>query len=100
MPKFKVDAKSSLSPDETFQKIKTMLESDKDLRKLDNYVCQFDETKRTGTAKGAKFEASMNVLAQTSGSTVAIEVSLPMLLTPLKGIVQSTLEKKLGALLG
>ena len=100
MPKFKVDAKSSLSPDETFQKIKTLLESDKDLRKLDNYVCKFDETKRTGTAKGAKFEASMNVTAQTAGSSVAIEVSLPMLLTPVKGIVQSTLEKKLSALLG
>ena len=100
MPKFKVDAKSSLSPDETFQKIKTLLESDKDLRRLDNYVCNFDEAKRTGTAKGSKFEASMNVSAQSAGSNVTIEVALPMLMTPLKGIVQSTLEKKLGAILG
>lgn len=77
-----------------------MLESDKDLRKMDSsYACQFDEKSFTGSAKGSKFEADMKVVAQGGGAQVEIEVSLPLMLTPLKGVVQSTLQKKLDSAL-
>ena len=95
MPKFKVEASTKYSPEETFNKIKEMLESDKELRKLDAYTCTFNEGQRTGTAKGKKFEANMSVLPVASGSQVQIEVSLPLMLTPVKGLVQSTLQSKL-----
>lgn len=96
MPKVKVESQTSRTPEETFQKIKTLLENDHELRKLDSgYVCKFDEQKLTGSAKGSKFTADMKVVSQGPGSNVEIVVDLPLMLTPVKGIVQSTLQKKI-----
>jgi hypothetical protein len=100
MPKFKIESQSKHSPQDTFQKIRGLLENDKDLRKMDSsYTCQFNETAMSGKAKGSKFEADMKVTSQGAGSVVVLDVSLPMMLTPLKGVVQSTIEKKLQSLL-
>lgn len=100
MPKVKVEAQSKLSPEEAFQKIKTLLENDRDLRKMDSgYQCIFDEGKLSGSAKGGKFSADMKVTSNAGGAAVEIEVDLPLMLTPVKGIVQSTLQKKLDAVL-
>lgn len=97
MPKLKVESQSKYSADETFKKIRHMLENDNELRKMDSsYVCKFDEAAKTGNAKGSKFEADMKVTgASATGCAVSIDVSLPLMLTPLKGVVQSTLQKKL-----
>lgn len=100
MPKVKVENQSKHSIEDTFKKIRHMLENDKDLGKMDpGYVCKFDDKSFSGTAKGSKFEANMKVVAKGAGAHVEIEVSLPMLLTPVKGVVQSTLQKKLDAAL-
>ena len=64
-----------------------------------SYTCKFDEKAMTGSAKGSKFEADMKVTNKGSSCAVEIEVSLPLMLTPLKGVVQSTLQKKLEATL-
>jgi Putative polyhydroxyalkanoic acid system protein (PHA_gran_rgn) len=37
----------------------------------------------------------MKVSGAGTGSNVTIEVDLPLMLTPIKGMVQATLEKKL-----
>lgn len=96
MPKVKVESQSKYSPQETFQKIKGLLENDKELRTMDSsYKCQFDESRLTGTAKGGKFEADLRVTSVGQGSAVEIEVNLPLMLTPIKGVVQNTLRKKL-----
>jgi hypothetical protein len=96
MPKFKVEAHSKHAPKETYSKIKGFLSQDKDLRKMDAaYACEFDDAKLSGQATGKQFEAKMKVVAKGDGSHVEIEVSLPLLLTPVKGMVQSTLQKKL-----
>ena len=100
MPKFKVESSSKHSAEETYKLIKNLLENDRELRKMDSsYVCSFNETAMTGSAKGGKFEAGMKVSSASTGSKVEIEVSLPMLLTPVKGIVQSTLQKKIESIL-
>jgi hypothetical protein len=96
MPKLKCESKTARSPQEAFAKLKALLESDRDLRAMDSsYRCQFDEATLSGTAKGNKFEAEMKIAPAGEGANVAIEVSLPLMLTPLKGIVQSTLQKKM-----
>lgn len=95
MPKFKVETQSKHSPEDTYQKIKGLLENDKELRKMDNYTCQFNDQNLTGSAKGGKFQADMRVTPQASGAAVEIDVNLPLMLTPVKGLVQSTLQKKL-----
>jgi len=100
MPKIKVESQSKHSPEETFKKIKNLLENDSELRKMDSgYKCEFNEQKFSGIAKGSKFEANMQVTVQNGGSRVEIEVNLPLMLTPVKGIVQSTLQKKLDSAL-
>lgn len=100
MPKFKVETTSKHSAQDTYQKIKSLLENDRDLRKMDSsYVCNFNDSGLAGTAKGSKFEAAMKVAGTGSGASVEIEVSLPLLLSPLKGVVQSTLQKKLESVL-
>jgi hypothetical protein len=96
MPKFKVETESKKSAQETFKAIREMLENDRDLRKMDSgYTCKFNEAALSGNAKGGKFEADMKVTSKGAGATVSIEVSLPLMLTPVKGVVQSTLQKKL-----
>ena len=100
MPKVKVESQSKHSAQETFKKIRAMLEDDRDLKKMDpSYACNFNEQSMTGKAKGGKFEADMKVVSTGAGAKVEIEVSLPLLLTPVKGIVQSTLQKKLDSAL-
>lgn len=100
MPKVKVECQSKRSAEETYKMIRSLLESDGDLRRMDSsYVCQFDDKTLSGTAKGGKFEADMKVISQGDGSKVEIEVNLPLMLTPVKGLVQSTLQKKLDTLL-
>lgn len=100
MPKVKVEANSKHSADETFKKIKNLLETDRDLRKMDaSYQCKFNEQSLSGSAKGSKFSADMRVTTKGAGSVVEIEVDLPLVLTPVKGVVQSTLQKKLDSTL-
>ncbi|MEQ1876415.1 MAG: polyhydroxyalkanoic acid system family protein [Bdellovibrionia bacterium] len=101
MPKITIDRKTALDPKAAFGKIKEFFSTDRDLRKLDsNYQCQFDETGLSGSAKGQKFQAEMSVRAEAGGSRIQVEITLPMLLTPLKGMVEKTVNEKLNALIG
>ena len=96
VPKVKVESQSGLDQKEAYARIKSLLENDADLRKMDS-SCKFtfNDAGQTGSAKGSKFSAEMKGSASGTGSNVTIEVDLPLMLTPVKGMVQSTLEKKL-----
>ena len=96
MPKVKVESKSGLAQGEAYSRIKTLLQNDADLQKMDS-SCKFtfDDASQTGSGKGSKFSAEMKVSGAGTGSNVSIEVDLPLMLTPIKGMVHSTLEKKL-----
>src|SRR5688572_23507389 len=96
MPKVTIKKTSKLTVNDTFNKVKTFLSADKDLKKLDaNYQCTFDEKALTGQAKGKMFQANMKVSAAGEGSVVEIVVDLPLALTLAKGMVERTLQKKL-----
>ncbi len=100
MPKIIIEKNSNFAPLDAFQKIKTMLSDDKDLRKLDsNYKCQFDESGLSGSAKGSQFEAIMTVTSISNQTCVRLEVQIPFLLTPFKGMVEKTLTQKLDVIL-
>ena len=96
MPKVTVESKTELDQAEAYRRIKTLLETDVDLKKMDS-SCKFtfNDGAQTGSAKGSKFSADMSVKPSGKGANVKSEVDLPLMLTPLKGMVQSTLEKKL-----
>lgn len=96
MPKFTIEHTSSHSAEEAFDKIKTFMTEDEDLRRFDSKMqCQFNEEAKNGLIKGSQFRADISVLGQGTGSKIQIVVDLPMLLTPFKGKVQETLQKKL-----
>ncbi len=96
MPTVKIAKTSELPASECFEKIKHLLETDKELRRLDpQYNCEFDSSQLTGTAKGSQFKASMKITeAPPQGSSVEILVDLPFHLALVKGLVQKTLDKK------
>ncbi len=73
-----------------------MLENDAELKKLDpKYVCDFNPSTLSGSAKGSQFKANMNIASAGEGSKIDIVVELPFHLALVKGLVQKTLEKKL-----
>ena len=96
MPKFSIDHSSQLPAAEAFQKVKSFLETDGDLKKLDpkiNFV--FDPGKRQGTAKGSMFSAELKVESHEKNTHVEISVDLPFALMMIKGMVTKTLSQKL-----
>jgi len=96
MPKFKVEAPSAHEPTETYKKIKHFLENADDLKKIDsNIVCNFEDSKLKGQAKGKQFKAEISVQKGNPQCIVCIEVEIPFLLTPLKGKIQESLERKI-----
>lgn len=96
MPKINVAHETTTGADEAFKKIKDFFETDADLKKIDpNIKVTFTEASKTGKATASQFSATFDVKAASKGSVISIVVDLPMLLTPFKGKVQETLEKKL-----
>lgn len=87
---------SNYSAPETFEKLKTVFEQDADLKKMDSsYTCQFNDNNCTGTAKGSKFSADMKVTDAGSQSELNLNIEIPFMLSPFKGVIKDTLEKKL-----
>lgn len=96
MPTIKVEKQTSLSAQDSFQRVSNLLNADKDLRKLDaKYKCSFNDNDLSGVADGSMFKAKMNVKDAAGGSKVEITVDLPFHLALVKGMVESTLKKKL-----
>ena len=96
MPKFTIDHQSSQSAQVAYSKIKEFLANDQDIRKFDPKInCQFDDGAMSCKMNGSQFKADMNVAAAGNGSKVTVIVDLPLMLTPFKGKVTETLQKKL-----
>jgi hypothetical protein len=96
MPKVSVDHSCTANADEAFKKIKQFFETDQDLKKLDpNIKCSFKEGDMSGKVTANQFSANIAVKPDGGGSLVSVIVDLPLLLSPFKGKVQETLEKKL-----
>jgi hypothetical protein len=96
MPKFTVEHKSSHSPQEAYEKIKNFLSNDKDIFKFDSKLqCLFNDGAMSCKMTGAQFKADMTVAAMGNGSAVSVTVDLPLMLSPFKGKVTETLQRKL-----
>lgn len=96
MPKFTVEHQSSKTPDETFKTVKSFLANAGEIQKFDAKAqVSFDDASKSCQIKGGQFKADMKVIPAAAGSTVAVSVDLPLLLTPFKGKVEETLKKML-----
>lgn len=96
MPKVTVNHQTEVPADEAFERIKNFFETDQDIRKIDpNIRITFTDTSKTGKVTASQFSGEFSVKPGSGGSTVSVLIDLPFLLTPFKGKVQETLEKKL-----
>lgn len=96
MPKITVSHPTQTAAKDAFEKIKNFFETDQDIRKLaSDMKVTFTEDKMAGKATASQFSADFSVKPEGSGSLVSVLVDLPFILTPFKGKVQETLEKKL-----
>lgn len=101
MPKFTIDHQSKHNPEEAYEKIKEFLENDQDIRRFDPKLqCSFNDGCKKASMKGSQFKADMEVLSSGDGCKVSVTVDLPLMLTPFKGKVQDTLQRKLTKYLG
>lgn len=101
MPKFTIEHPSTSKPQEAYVKIKEFLSQDQDIRRFDSKLsCDFNDSDMSCKLNGSQFKADVKVADNSGGSKVVIVVDLPLLLTPLKGKVQETLQKKLTKYLG
>lgn len=96
MPKFTIDHQSTKNTQEAYAKIKEFLANDQDIRKFDPKLqCDFNDSAMSCKMNGAQFKADVNIAAVGNGSKVSVTVDLPFMLTPFKGKVTETLQKKL-----
>lgn len=101
MPKVKVEHSCKLSANDAFLKLKSFFEVDQDIKRLDPKLqCQFTDSSMTGLATGSQFKADLAVKASAEGSLVSVIVDLPFILTPIKGKIQETIQRKLAKHLG
>ena len=96
MPKVSVKSPTSLSADEAYNKLKSMLDDGDFIRQYDSaFSCQFEDSSLRGTAKGKFFKGNFSVSSSGNGANVEINIDLPMTLFAIKGKVKSILEEKL-----
>lgn len=100
MPKINLCHKTELSPNEAFERIKTALPDDENLKSLDSsYRCQFDSEKHVGKIEGSRFKADVTVHG-TTPTEVKIHIEIPLIVVPFKSMIEQTLSKKFNQLLG
>ena len=96
MAKLKIEKPSTLAPEQAYSKLKSFIENDEGLRKLDGkYTCEFVDAQLLCRAKGQQFQAEISVKPQAAGSQVVVEVEIPFALALFKGKIQEMLEHKL-----
>jgi hypothetical protein len=95
MPKFDFEIPVPLESQNTFDKIKTFLNSENSFKKFDPKIaCTFDEVQKSCQLNGSQFKALMKVKNDSADkSKVHIEVDLPFALSLFKGKIKEEIEK-------
>lgn len=101
MPKINVEHTSSVPAAELYEKVKSFFGTSEDIRRLDPKIaCEFEDSTMSGKATGSQFKGNFAITSQGTGSKVTVVVDLPLLLTPFKGKIQETIERKLAKYVG
>ena len=96
MPKISIDYPTSHGVTDTYSKVKDFFEKSDEIKKYDPKVqCTFNDSNFSCELKGSQFKGDFKVSQAGQGSQIKINIDLPFLLTPLKGIIQESLSKML-----
>ena len=100
MPKLSIEYPTSHGVTDTYSKLKSFFQTD-EIKKYDPKVeCKFNDANNSCDLKGSQFKGDFKVAEAGTGSHVKINIDLPFLLTPLKGVIQESLTKMLKKHLG
>jgi hypothetical protein len=96
MPRISIQHQTTKAIADAFSQIRSFFESDSDIKKLDPKMqITLNDAKLSGQAKGSQFTAEFSVKDGNGGAIIDVQVDLPFMLTPFKGKIQETIEKKL-----
>jgi hypothetical protein len=96
MAKINLEHTTTLSADETYNKIKGLIEENKDLQSIDkNYTYELNDASRSANAKGKGFEAQLSVTESGEGSKVEFSIKVGLMLSPFKGVIEEKLKSRL-----
>lgn len=95
MPKIQIDHECQHSVTDTVGKLKNFFESEGELKKIDPSIKASFDSNGNGQINGSQFKAEVAVKAHGAGSMVQVIVDLPFLLSPFKGKIQETVQRKL-----
>lgn len=96
MAKINIEYSSQLSADETYNKIRSLIEDNKDLKSIDkNYSYEFNDSNRSASANGKGFEASLEVKDSGESSIINFNIKVGLMLAPFKGVIEEKLKSRL-----
>lgn len=102
MPKVKIEKTVNMQAKELFDTVNDVLTRDKEVKALEpNLSLETSETDKgvEGQIKGSRISGNFAINEDSSGaSTINIELSLPLMLSPFKSMVEKRLQDKLNAL--
>jgi len=99
MPKVKIQKKLSIPPKDLFQAVKDVLTNDKELKALEPNLEICDEKingdQMTANVKGSRVAGNFCITSSGEDSLIDVDIKLPLMLAPFKGLVQKKIEEKL-----
>lgn len=100
MPNFKVEHQTTLPSAQTFEKVCDYLQNSEGIKKLDgNLKFDLNPGAKTGHVKGSKFECEISVTGENPAKVV-LSITIPLLLSPFKSSIESTIKEKMTKILG
>lgn len=97
MPKVKIQKETTLSPEKLLDTVQELLSSDKEIKALEPNLKLIPNQGDGlgGKVEGSRVNGSFEICKAPKGSSIDIELSLPLMLSPFKGLVQKKIEDKL-----
>ncbi len=102
MPKVKIEKTLNMQAKKLFETVQSVLENDREVKALEPKLSlNSKETKEgiKGQVMGSRISGDFEIKEDADGlSTINIVLSLPLMLSPFKGVVEKRLQDKLEGL--
>lgn len=99
MPKVKIQKSFSVSPDQLYTAVKEVLTTDKELKALEPSLKINEQSAKDpikADVNGSRVEGFFEITSEgEKSSRIDINLKLPLILSPFKGLVQKKIEDKL-----
>ncbi len=99
MPKVKIQKTLSVQAEKLFAAVQEVLTNDKELKALEPKLCVEPQTSKgnsmSAKVSGSRIDGNFSISPKGDGSLIDIDLKLPLMMAPFKGLVQKKIEEKL-----